>query len=63
MAQWKCSNCDYVFEVDTLPDQCPSCEKRCTFSNVTCYIPDCGGPQNIDPRLADKKDKLTEIKK
>jgi hypothetical protein len=24
---------------------------------VTCYIPDCGGPGNIDPRLVGKKDK------
>jgi hypothetical protein len=40
-----------------MPDRCPSCQQTCTFSDVTCYIPDCGGPGNIDPRLVGKKDK------
>jgi rubredoxin len=57
MNQWKCSNCGYTFEAETVPDRCPSCKQACTFSDVTCYIPDCGGPGNIDPRLAGKKDK------
>ena len=51
MTQWKCSNCGYTFGADTLPDRCPSCRQVCIFSDVTCYIPDCGGPENIDPRL------------
>jgi hypothetical protein len=25
--------------------------KTCAFRNVTCYTPECGGPENIDPRL------------
>jgi rubredoxin len=57
MTQWKCSNCGYTFGAETTPDRCPSCEKACTFSDVTCYIPDCGGPGKIDPRLVGKKDK------
>jgi len=57
MTQWKCSNCGYTFEAETVPDRCPSCKQTCTFSDVTCYIPDCGGPGNIDPRLMGKKDK------
>jgi rubredoxin len=56
MTQWKCSNCGNMFGADTPPEKCPSCKQTCTFSDVTCYIPDCGGPQNIDPRLAGKKD-------
>jgi rubredoxin len=56
MTQWKCSNCGYILEADTLSDRWPSCKQACTFSDVSCYIPDCGGPQNIDPRLAGKKD-------
>jgi hypothetical protein len=40
-----------------VPEKCPSCKQTCTFSDVTCYIPDCGGPGNIDPRLVGKKDK------
>lgn len=54
MTQWKCSNCDYTFAADSPPDTCPSCEQACTFSDVTCYIPECGGPGNIDPRLVGK---------
>ena len=56
MTQWKCSSCGYTFGADSPPEKCPSCDQKCTFSDVTCYIPDCGGPQNIDPRLAGKKD-------
>ena len=44
MTQWKCSNCDYTFGAETVPEKCPSCKQTCTFSDVTCYIPDCGGP-------------------
>jgi rubredoxin len=57
MTQWKCSSCGYTFGAETVPDQCPSCKQTCTFSDVTCYIPDCGGPGNIDPRLVGKKGK------
>jgi rubredoxin len=57
MTQWKCSNCDYIFEAEAPLDHCPSCKQACTFSDVTCYIPECGGPGNIDPRLAGKKEK------
>ncbi len=57
MTQWKCSNCSYTFGAETVPDRCPSCKQTCTFSDVTCYIPDCGGPGNIDPRLVGKKGK------
>ncbi len=57
MTQWKCSDCDYTFGADSPPDHCPSCKKACTFTDVTCYIPECGGPGNIDPRLVGKKEK------
>jgi rubredoxin len=57
MTQWKCSNCAYTFGADTVPERCPSCKQACTFSDVTCYVPDCGGPGNIDPRLMEKTDK------
>ena len=52
MNQWQCSSCGYTFEAEVLPNQCPSCKQVCSFNNVTCYIPDCGGPGNIDPQLA-----------
>ena len=55
MTQWQCSNCGYTFASETMADRCPSCKQTCTFKDITCYVPDCGGPQNIDPRLARKK--------
>ncbi|OGP87065.1 MAG: hypothetical protein A2156_09215 [Deltaproteobacteria bacterium RBG_16_48_10] len=55
MTQWQCSNCGYTFGEEAPPNQCPSCKQACTFSDVTCYIPDCGGSGNIDPRLVSGK--------
>ena len=58
MPQWKCSNCGYTFGSDTVLEKCPSCQQNCTFTDVTCYIPDCGGTDNnIDSRLLGTKDK------
>lgn len=57
MTQWKCSNCGYVFGSDTIYEKCPSCQQKCTFSDVSCYTPDCGGPGHIDMRLLGTKDK------
>ena len=53
MAEWKCSNCGYQAGADTPPTQCPQCKEKCEFTDVTCYIPECGGPDsgNTDPRL------------
>ncbi len=57
MTQWKCSFCAYTFSADTVPEKCPSCQQNCTFSDVTCYTPECGGQQNADPKLLGIKDK------
>jgi rubredoxin len=51
MNYWMCDDCDYVFEAEVPPDTCPSCHAKCTFNNVTCYIPECGGPDHLDMRL------------
>lgn len=48
---WKCSKCNFTFQAPHPPEVCPSCQGRCEFKNVTCYLPECGGPGNIDPRL------------
>ncbi len=48
---WKCSKCGFLLTAATPPDACPSCKEKCDFLNVTCYTPECGGPDNIDPRL------------
>ncbi len=60
MTQWQCSKCGSIVQADQPPDRCPTCYEACTFADVTCYIPDCGGPRNIDPRLVGKKDKPIE---
>jgi rubredoxin len=48
---WICSECDYVTQAERPPQECPQCKKQCLFSDVTCYIPECGGPNNLDVRL------------
>lgn len=40
---WKCSNCGYNIDGPAPPEQCPSCNEKCHFVDVSCYIPDCGG--------------------
>ena len=51
LTYWKCHNCGYTITAATPPDVCPECHKKCDFLNITSYIPDFGGPDNIDPRL------------
>ena len=48
---WKCSNCGFILTAAMFPEKCPSCKEKCEFRNVTCFTPECGGPDNIDPRL------------
>lgn len=49
---WKCGKCKVMFTAKSPPEQCPECGEKCDFLNITCYTPDCGGPGNIDSRLA-----------
>ena len=49
MAHWMCTMCGYYLQSSAPPDRCPSCEQVCAFNDVTCYRPECGGEQNIDP--------------
>lgn len=49
--QWKCTKCGYTMAAAGPPETCPQCQETCEFINVTCYLPECGGPGNIDPRL------------
>lgn len=48
---WKCRVCGFVLKAAAIPDQCPSCFRKCEFRNVTCYTPECGGPGHIDKNL------------
>jgi rubrerythrin len=51
LTYWRCANCGYTFSAKMAPDACSKCGEACSFKDVTCYTPECGGPQNIDPRL------------
>ncbi len=50
-SQWKCTECGFTVAAAKPPEACSQCKKACEFKNVTCYLPECGGPGNIDPRL------------
>ncbi|UCD56097.1 MAG: hypothetical protein JSV16_09625 [Candidatus Hydrogenedentota bacterium] len=47
---WKCKECGHTLQADAPPDECPSCNERCEFADVTCYTPECGF-RGIDRRL------------
>lgn len=51
LAYWKCSKCGFLITTSVPPNVCPNCNKKCSFINVTCYTPECGGPGHMDPRL------------
>jgi len=51
LTYWKCSKCGFLVTAGKPPEVCPECGSRCEFVNVTCYIPECGGPGHRDPRL------------
>ena len=51
MIHWMCSNCGYYIQAASPPGRCPGCEQACAFNNVTCYRPECGGEENVDPLL------------
>jgi rubrerythrin len=50
-AHWKCGECGYTMVTAKPPETCPECKQACAFKDVTCYLPECGGPGNTDPRL------------
>lgn len=51
MTKWQCIECGYFFDGVQPPDKCPGCNANCTYADVTCYRPECGGPANPDPML------------
>jgi rubrerythrin len=50
-AYWKCKTCNFTLHAGVPPDTCPVCRNQCKFKDITCYLPECGGPAFIDPRL------------
>jgi rubredoxin len=51
MTHWMCIKCGHYLKASQPPSHCPRCNSICTFNDVTCYRPDCGGEQNVDPLL------------
>ncbi len=49
---WMCEFCGHCLSASRPPDVCPHCSEKCSFKDVTCYRPECGGPGNVDPLLA-----------
>jgi rubrerythrin len=51
-AYWKCKGCNFTIHAGVPPENCPVCRNtQCKFKDITCYLPECGGPAFIDPRL------------
>jgi len=48
---WRCGICNFTLQGPCPPDTCPSCRSQCKFKDVSCYLPECGGPGNVDQRL------------
>jgi rubrerythrin len=51
LTYWKCAHCGFLVTAPKPPVTCPQCGQKCEFRNVTCYLPECGGPGHVDPRL------------
>jgi rubredoxin len=53
MTVWKCNKCGNTVDAVTPPETCPTCKEKCEFIDVTCYIPECGGPDsgNVNPQV------------
>jgi rubrerythrin len=48
---WRCTECGFTLQADQPPQICPMCRAQCEFHDISCYLPECGGPGGIDPRL------------
>ncbi len=53
MTKWQCIECGNFFDGVKPPDKCPGCQASCSYTDVTCYRPECGGPTNPDPKFVD----------
>ncbi len=60
MNHWMCNVCGYINDAEIPLDNCPSCHQQCSFSDVACYTPECGGIDKVDYKLV--VDKLGEMK-
>jgi len=46
-----CTACGYLVSEEDPPRDCDGCNQTMTFNDVTCYRPECGGEENVDPLL------------
>jgi rubredoxin len=46
---WKCRECGYLFQADTLPEACPSRTAECVFVDASSYTPECKGRSRGTP--------------
>lgn len=63
MTVWKCNRCGNTTTGDEPPPElCPFCKERCEYVDVTCYIPECGGPGagTLNPEVFEKSKDPTE---
>ncbi len=51
MTHWMCIKCGYYMQGPQPPARCPGCDQVCAFNDVTCYHPECGSEDNVDPLL------------
>ncbi len=51
MTHWICTSCGHYSNTPVPPAKCPTCGQPCRFNNVTCYRPECGGEDSLDPLL------------
>ena len=51
LTYWKCEKCGFLITAAKPPDVCRECGERCSFIDVTCYIPECSGLARVDRRL------------
>jgi rubredoxin len=56
MAVWKCVACGNTVTAEVPPELCPGCSGKCEYVDVTCYIPECGGPGpgNVNPQAFER---------
>jgi rubrerythrin len=51
LTYWRCGKCGVLYTASVPPDVCPECGEKCSFKDVTCHVPGCGGSGHIDRRL------------
>ena len=51
MTTMMCTKCEYTMETEAPPETCPSCGSICSFVDATCYTPECGLADHVNPTI------------